>query len=127
MTDDELVQAFERLTLPADAFRHVDHVRLAFVYLRRHGLIGAISRYTDGLRTFAAHHGAAERYHETVTWASVVLVHERMAERPDLDEWTAFARENPDLLRWHDGAFFDYYPAAVLDSDLARRTFVLPR
>ncbi len=35
MTDAEFVAAFESCALPAQAFRHRDHVRLAWLYLRR--------------------------------------------------------------------------------------------
>jgi hypothetical protein len=32
-----------------------------------------------------------------------------------------------DLGRCRDGAFFDYYAPEILESEVARRTFVLPR
>jgi hypothetical protein len=127
LTDDEFASAFEALTLDPGRFRHGDHVRLAWIYLRRHGLLEAIRRYRDGLVRFAEHHGAAGRYHETVTWAMVVLIHERMAAAPAVDDFGVFTAANPDLMRWRGGAFFDYYGEDVLDSEQARHTFVLPR
>ena len=36
MTDSEFVDSFEDCTLPSTAFHHRDHVRLAWIYLRRH-------------------------------------------------------------------------------------------
>jgi len=127
LTDDEFVAAFESLTLEAERFRHPDHVRLAYVYLRQADLLETLRRCADGLRRFAAHHGAAERYHETVTWALVVLIHERLAFESDPVDLPTFAARNPDLVRWRDGAFFDYYAPEILESEVARRTFVLPR
>jgi hypothetical protein len=127
LTDDELVRSFEALTLDPQRFAHVDHVRLAFVYLREHGLLETLRRYSDGLKRFATHLGAPDKYHETVTWALIVLVHERMASgRSGAAEWPSFAAENPDLLRWRDGVFFERYGPEILESELARRTFVLP-
>ena len=35
MTDDEFAAALEALTLPPSGFRHADHVRLAWIYLKR--------------------------------------------------------------------------------------------
>ena len=127
LSDDQLVSRFEALALEPGRFGHRDHVRLAWIYLRRHGLLEAIRRYRDGLVRFAAHHGAAGRYHETVTWAMVVLIHERMAAAPAVDDFGAVAAAHPDLMRWRGGAFFDYYGEDVLDSEQARHTFVLPR
>src|SRR5262249_24114314 len=38
-------------------------------------------------------------YHETITWAFVLLVQERRAPRGD-EDWAAFAARNADLLAW---------------------------
>lgn len=128
LPDDDFVAAFESLTLEPGRFGHPDHVRLAHIYLQRLGLLQTLARYGEGLRALAAHNGAPGRYHETVTWGLVILVHERMAERPGIpEEWPTFAARNPDLLRWRDGAFFEYYGPEILESEVARRIFVLPR
>ena len=57
MTDSQFVHAFETGTLPEDGFHHRDHVRLAFLYLRRSPLPAAIRRFRTGLRRFAAAKG----------------------------------------------------------------------
>jgi hypothetical protein len=67
MTDDEFAEAFEALRLPPSAFRHVDHVRLAWIYLRRTSLPAAMERYADRLKAFATHIGEPGLYHETIT------------------------------------------------------------
>ncbi len=132
MSETELIERFEDRTLDPRHFDHAEHVRLAWSYLRRYDLFEALDRYRSGLRGFAAHHGSADKYHETITCALLVLIHERMATRHtgpargQRESWDAFAEANPDLLRWRDGAFFDYYPVEVLASETARRTFVLP-
>lgn len=127
VTDEQLIAAFEDRTFKAGTFRHAEHVRVAFAYLKRHDLFDTIVRYRDGLKRLAAWAGFPEKYHETVTCALVVLINERMVASPHLQSWEAFAAANPDLLRWKDGAFFDYYEASVLDSPAARSTFILPR
>ena len=62
-----------------------------------------------------------------MTWALVILIHQRMALSPDTTDWPSFAARHPDLLRWKGGAFFEYYGPDILESPLARKTFVLPR
>jgi hypothetical protein len=126
MTDEQLIAGFETLDLASGSFHHADHVRLAFAYLRRYDLFESMSRYRVGLKRFATHAGAPGKYHETVTCALLLLIHERMAADSSPDDWAAFALANPDLLEWKGGAFFDYYDVDVLESDLARETFVLP-
>jgi hypothetical protein len=128
-TDDELIDQVESFTIDPRAFDHEAHVRLAYAYLKGYDVFDALLRCRRALRGLAEHHGAARKYHETVTCGLVFLIHERMAGGEgahDALDWEDFARANPDLLQWRDGAFFDYYPPEVLHSDLARRTFVLP-
>lgn len=127
MTDQQLVAAFEDRTFKADTFHHAEHVRVAYLYLQRYDLFETLARYRDGLKRLAAWAGFPQKYHETVTCALVVLINERMLARPDLERWDDFAAANPDLLTWKDGVFFDYYDTSVLDSPVARATFVLPR
>jgi hypothetical protein len=126
LADDEFLSAFAATTLPAERFRHADHVRLGWLHLKRQPLTEALSSFGVALRRFATAVGAPDLYHETVTWGFLFLVHERMATGRDGDSWPEFARRNPDLMRWKDGPFFDRYGPEILDSATARRIFVLP-
>ena len=123
MHDREFVDAFERCTLPPDQFSHRAHVRLAWLYLRDGSLLEALPRFVDGLKRYAGSLGASAKYHETITWAYLFLIHERMAgaEHATFD---AFAEANPDLF---NGILDRYYSQETLASDFAKRTFVLPR
>ena len=47
-------------------------------------------------------------------------------QRTPASAWEAFIAENEDLLRWKPSVIDSYYPAEVLQSELARRVFVLP-
>ena len=125
MTDEEFARAFEDLTLPNSAFHHRDHVRLAWIYLRRHPALEALARFTEGLRRFAAFHGHPGLYHETITWAYVLLVQERRQD--GARDWPAFAAANPDLMAWKPSLLEDrYYRTETLWSERARRAFVWP-
>jgi len=82
MTDDEFADAFEALTLPPSSFRHADHVRLAWIYLQRVPLQAALGRYAARVKAFAAHAGKPGLYHETITYAFLMLINERVADGP---------------------------------------------
>jgi hypothetical protein len=124
--DRKFLEAFEGGALPADAFHHRDHVRLAWLYLRRLPPAAALARFSDGLRRFAASIGKSGLYHETITWAYLLLIRERMERGPREEIWSEFAAANPDLLMWKPSVLDRYYRAETLASDLARRVFVLP-
>ena len=120
-TDEEFIAAFESVSLPE--FHHRDHVRSAWCYLRDAALLKALERFTTAIKNFAAAKGRPELYHETITWAYVFLIHERMREG---EAWDEFARRNPDLLVWRPSILDRYYKAETLSSPDARRTFILP-
>ena len=125
MTDDELVMAFEDGTLAASAFTHAAHVRVAWWYLRQAPFPDALARFSQALRRFAAGHGAAGKYHETITVAWMALVAERLQASPELG-WDAFAARYPELLVRTPSILARYYSGACLQSETARRTFLLP-
>src|SRR5580692_2735819 len=100
MTGDELIQQFENGNTPADTFHHADHVRLAFEYVCRYPALEALRRFPDALKRFATAQGKADRYHETITWAYLLLIRERIARTNCTQNWQEFIDRNPDLLSW---------------------------
>ena len=126
MTDKEFVRLFEDCTLPSECFPHREHVRLGWLYLRRYSVLEALAKFSVGLKRFAAAHGAAGRYHETITWAYLFLIHERIEMDERMENWEDFAAANPDLLDWPNNILKSLYREETLQSERARRFFVLP-
>ncbi len=126
LTGDELIEHFECGATPPESFHHADHVRLGFEYLRCCPALEALERFSHALKRFAAAQGKAQRYHETITWAYLFLIRERMARAGGVETWEEFAERNADLLVWKGGVLRSLYRQETLDSDLARQTFVLP-
>jgi hypothetical protein len=126
MTDQELMDRFENGMLPTECFHHREHVRVAFLYLTKYPVLEALQLFSKTLRRFAEAHGKPQLYHETITWAYVFLIRERIARVGKNQNWDEFARNNPDLLAWKGGILTRYYCAETLTSDLARAVFVLP-
>jgi hypothetical protein len=122
MSDDDFVNALESCELPKEMFRHREHVRLTFIYLRRYGYAGAGTRIAEAIRRYAAHNGAPGKYHETITIAWLRIVHEartRVAEDADFE---AMVEEFPSLL--NKGTLQEYYSSELLGSEAARVSFV---
>ena len=120
------IERFENGSISPDSFRHTDHVRLAFCYLRLYSPLESLEIFSAALKRFAQSHGKERLYHETITWAYLLLIHERMHRCGGHQSWEEFAAANPDLLIWKNGILNRYYTEATLQSDLARRVFVFP-
>jgi hypothetical protein len=122
LNDADFVAAFEACTLPGPEFTHRQHVRLAWIYLREDSLLPALARFITSLKRYADSLGATTKYHETITYAFMFLIHERMARTP-AETFDAFADAHPDLF---DGILTRYYRPETLASELARSVFVMP-
>lgn len=125
MTDEDLIGYFEAAEEPPGGLHHREHVRVAWWYARRAPLLTALEQFRAGLLRFAAAQHAAAKYHETITIAFLLLVHDRASGRPD-DSWEQFAARNADLLAWNPSSLDRYDHPETLASDRARRSFVWP-
>ncbi len=124
-TDQFLISEFEHGRAPGE-FHHVDHVRVAFAYVCEFPMPEALARFSAALKRFAALKGKPNLYHETITWAYLLLIGERLARAGKPQSWKEFSEENGDLQVWRGGIIERYYRPETLASDLARRTFVFP-
>jgi hypothetical protein len=121
--DCPTLRAFLHGGIEGPNFRHADHLRVGFEILRRHDFAEASVVLRRGLRDIASRAGNASAYHETITIAFLSLIAERAASN-DYSDFNAFARANEDLM---DKAILTrWYGRARLNSDIARKTFVLP-
>jgi hypothetical protein len=125
MTDGEFLRALEECALPPSEFGHFSHVRAAYLYLQADEFATALARMRRAIRNYARHLGKEDRYHETMTVAYLALIQQHIAERGDVGCWETFVRDNTELLR--PGLLLEYYPESQLNSELARRVFLLPR
>jgi hypothetical protein len=126
MTDQELLKRLEDGTLSHEGFHHCEHVRAAFLFLTKYPVLEALQAFSKALRRLAEDRGKPQAYHETITWAYVLLIQERMKKAAKNEGWAEFAERNPDLLAWKEGILTRYYRPETLASDLARTIFVLP-
>ena len=123
MSDDEFADAFEAGNLLPAEFDHQAHLRAAFCELHRRPFLEACIAMRDGLRDLSRRASRPGLYHETITVAFMSLVAQRLAQRPGL-AWDEFHAAHPELsertllARW--------YHRELLESALARATFVLP-
>ena len=99
---------------------------MAFAYVTNYPFVEAASRFSAALKRFASAQGKPQLYHETITWAYLILIRERWVRAGSDQTWADFAQHNPDLLVWKGGLLTNFYRQETLDSDLARAVFVFP-
>jgi hypothetical protein len=98
MTDVELARALECCEIPNEGFHHVDHLRIALVYLNESPSVeAAVKRMASTLRRFAASVGKAEKYSQGVTefWMYQVAAARAMMPSADCQD---LVRAYPRLL-----------------------------
>ncbi len=124
MSDDEFIHAFLTGSLPPGQFRHRDHLRLAWIMIRRHGVARAGATISTTIRHYAAAHGQADRYHETITRFWIGLVGHVMQARPESDDFDAFLAAYPHLT--DKGLPSRHWRQETLGGDAARAGWVEP-
>ena len=120
-----IIADFEQGRAPG-AFHHADHVRVAFAYASEFAPLEAMTRFSAALQRFALSKGKPQLYHQTITWAYLLLIQGRIARTGARPSWEEFSQANSDLLTWKGGILERYYSPAILDSPLARQTFLFP-
>ena len=124
--DAELIRQFEDCSLPLEWFRHSVHIQIAFLYLCRYPALDVLGRFPEALKRYATAHGKDGLYHETITWAYILLIQERMTRAGRTQGWAEFKLMNPDLLNWSESILKHYYSSETLWSEMARRVFLFP-
>ena len=123
-SDEDFLRAFEDLSFPADQFHHREHIRVAWLYLKSSDATRAAERMTAGIRRFANHDGATQKYHHTLTLGWMRLVAAALVETPEDHSFPQFFAEHAeladkDLLKKH-------YSPDLLQSNAAREGWVEP-
>jgi len=121
--DNAFVDAFHSGRIANQNFHHRDHLRLAWVQIRRLGLEGATDAVTSGIRRFATEHGTADRYHDTMTRFWLLVVNLGLRRHPDLRFDELLAAE-PHLL--DKSLPFKHWSRAAMASDSAKLQWVEP-
>jgi hypothetical protein len=126
MTEEEFYQKFEAATLDVNIFNHSNHVKMAWIYVQRFELPEAMARFSKALRNFAVANGAANLYHETITFAYLILINERLHLHKGQPTWDEFVQNNPDLFDWKNNILKKFYREETIKSSFAKKIFVFP-
>lgn len=126
LSDAEFLRQFDAGTLDLAAFDHAAHLRAAWLCLRDAPFRDAVGRLRRGLKRLAISAGKPQRYHETITVAYARLVHRQMRFLGKDLPYDQFREGSPELFAPDLAALKAIYPADILESPEARKTFVPP-
>jgi hypothetical protein len=120
----ELAELLAQIVPPGGAFRHRQHIHLAFLAVHRYGTAEATARIGQWIRHLAAYERAPQKYNATVTRAWTEIVGQHVAADPASTDFDGFAERHPALL--DKRLLTRHYSPAVLASVRARRTWAEP-
>jgi hypothetical protein len=128
MDDAEFLRRFEAGDWPHADWHHREHVKIAYLYLRRYPLEEAINQIRAGIKRLNAVHKTPEAidrgYHETMTQAWMRLVFFTLCEYGPTETADKFFDDHPQLWQMKTLRFF-YSRDRLMSSD-AKAMFVEP-
>jgi hypothetical protein len=122
--DPELAAILDDIVGPGEAFRHRQHVHLAFLAVQRRGMPAAVETVCAWIRQLAGYERAPQKYHHTMSRAWVELVAHHVAADPACTQFDVFAERNPALL--DKRLLSRHYRSATLAAAPARHGWVRP-
>jgi hypothetical protein len=125
VSNRDLITEFEQGRAPGE-FHHADHVRVAFAYVAEFPLLEAMAKFSAALQRFALSKGKPQLYDQTITWAYLLLIHERITRAGSVHRGSVQSGSVPSWEEFSEHNLERYYSHATLASDLARRAFVFP-
>jgi hypothetical protein len=120
----ELAGLLAEIVPPGGAFRHREHIHLAYLAVQRHGADRAAGMVSGWIRHLAAYQRAPQKFNATVTraWTEIVAYH--MAAGPPGTDFASFAGRHPALL--DKRLLSRHYTARTLASPAARTGWAEP-
>lgn len=126
-SDDDLqyLDRFESFQINPAEFHHREHLRIAYVLIVKYGVEEAFSRIRSDILGFLDHLGAGDaKYHETITYAWLLVVQHFMQISGRAHNFESFLQKNDMLL--DPSILNNHYSKALLASGEAKKHYVEP-
>jgi hypothetical protein len=120
----ELAAVLAEIVPSGGAFRHRQHIHLAFLAVQRHGAARAADVMAHWITHIAAYERAPQKFNATVTGAWTEIVAHHVAAGPPGAGFASFAERNPAL--FDKRLLARHYSARLLASPAARTGWVEP-
>ncbi len=125
LNDAEFAQRFENCSLEPSLFNHEAHLRLAWYYIKEFGVEKAIKKTCASIKQFDLVHGKGDKFHTTVTVASVKMVYHFMQKSQNFDFQT-FMHKFPRLKIAFKELLDQHYGIDIFSNEEARVRYINP-
>lgn len=123
--DHTFEAAFNSATLPPSLFNHEAHLRLAWIHIQQYGLDTAIENICSQLLNYVDHHGARDKYNETLTIAAIKAVY-HFINRSDDTQFSDFIHSFPRLKYQFMELMNAHYSFDIFNAPKAKTQFLEP-
>lgn len=128
ISDEDFLKQFEAGVWPFEDWHHQQHIKVAYLYLRRYPFEKAMTQMREKIRAYNISHNVPDLptrgYHETMTQAWMRLVYLTLCEYGPAETADDFYAQNPQLSEKKTLRLF--YSHDLLMSSPAKAEFVEP-
>lgn len=124
-TDQELLNKLKDGTLPPADFTHEAHVRLVWIIQKNTPENEVTSEVSRIIKHYAEAIGEGTIYHETLTYASVMIILSHMKHK-DYANFNEFLIDNPLLTQDFKSLINRHYSPELIHSELAKKEVLAP-
>jgi len=125
LSDTEFEEQFRLCRIDPSLFTHEAHLRLAWIHINNYGVTTAKKNIEHQIRKFVKHVGAEDKYHQTITIASIEAVYHFM-KRSTAKDFETFIEQNSELKTDFKNLISSHYSQNIFNSQKARIEYVEP-
>lgn len=125
LSDSVFEQQFADCSLPPSLFSHEAHLRLAWIHIRTYGVEQAVANLREQIKRYASSLGVQRKYNETVTVASVKVMHHFM-QRSSAEHFKELINVFPSLKQDFKKLLGEHYSKDIFRSESARKEYLEP-
>ena len=125
MNDVDFIKKFEDGDFSKQEWTHLNHVRMAYIYLQNYSLQDGTEKIRTGLKKLIKSQGVdQDQFHETLTAGWAKLIDSKIRKGPITQNFGEFCEINPQLLDRH--SIYFYYSPKLIASKEARKEILGP-
>lgn len=125
LSEEEFLRQFTDCTLDPSIFSHEAHLRLAWINIRKYGIVQATANIQSQLLKFVEALGEKDKYNKTVTLAALFIVN-HFIQRSNSDNFSDFISGFPKLKTDFKGLIASHYSIDVFTSSKAKTEYLEP-
>lgn len=125
LSNSEFLSQFENKTLSPIHFKHIGHLRLAWLYLSNNDTETSVHLVCSGIKAYAESLKVTTKFHLTITDAIVRIIAKRV-DKMEKKEWQLFLDQNRDLVDDAVSVLLQHFSKDLLFSETARISLVQP-